>query len=256
MKSAYRTSVASLFLLAVLCGGLEARRLPRIKCDVPANAATRGVHEEAMRILNSIQLTEYRHKTNIDEKNGAYYCDCSGFVGYVLNRTVAKDDKKGPFGNGKSRPLAMDYEKGFSKAPTKSFLPCALPQGENFGPRWQQVVRVIDARPGDVVAWRHEKPKPGNTGHVVIVDHAPVIEKDGLVRMDIIDSTTLPSSDITKEKGKTGIGRRTMWFTVDKCGRPLGTVRGKRTAKPKVEAISIGRALPAAEKRTVTRRAA
>ena len=178
-------------------------------------------------------------------RRATYYCDCSGFVGYVLNRTVAKDDQKGPFGDGKMRPLAMHYEKGFAKSSEKF----------DEADRWQQVVRLIDARPGDVIAWRREKPKPGNTGHVVIVDQKPVVEKDGLVRVEIIDSTTLPSSDLAG-KGKSGVGRRTMWFTVDKEGRPLGTVRGKRTAKPKVEAISIGRALPATENRAAGRRAA
>src|SRR5262249_25129600 len=134
------------------------------------------------------------------------------------------------------------------------------PENPTSGARWQQIPRVADARPGDVIAWRHEVPKPNNTGHVVIVDKKPVVEKDGLVRMDIIDSTTLPSADITADKGKTGIGRRTMWFKVDSDGRAVSYVRGKRTAAPKTEAISIGRALPtsaaASEKRPAGRRTA
>jgi hypothetical protein len=36
-----------------------------------------------------------------------------------------------------------------------------------------------------------------------------------------------------------------MWFKVGSDGRAVGYVRGSRTSKPKVEAISIGRALPA-----------
>jgi hypothetical protein len=213
------------------------------------------VHDEAVRILESIKLTEYRHQTDIDEEKGAYYCDCSGFVGYVLNRTVAKGDGKGPFGNGKKRPLAMDYEKGFAAAPEKAPSPRPLPEGEGARPRWQRVGHAVDARPGDVIAWRHEVPKPGNTGHVVIVDQAPVLEKEGLVRVEIIDSTTLPSSDLAG-KGKSGIGRRTMWLAVDKDGQAVGTVRGKRTAKPKMEAVSIGRALTPVEKKTVSSRRA
>jgi hypothetical protein len=167
-----------------------------------------------------------------------------------LNRTVAKESGKGPFNNGRKKPLAMDYERGFEKAPEK-------PDGKSG---WQRIVRMADARPGDVIAWRHEVAKPNNTGHVVIVDQKPVVEKDGLVRVEIIDSTTLPSSDITKDKGKNGVGRRTMWFTVDAEGKAVGSVRGKRTAKPKNEAISVGRALPGAEaasdKHKVSRRAA
>src|SRR6185295_13938015 len=154
------------------------------------------------------------HKADIDEKKGAYYCDCSAFVGYVLNRTVAKDDAKGPFHDGRKKPLARDYEMGFAKAPGSA-------DGKGG---WQQVTRLTDARPGDVIAWRHEKPKPNNTGHVVIVDQTPVVEKDGLIRVGVIDSTTLPSSDLAGGKGKSGIGRRTMWFTVGKDGEPQGYV--------------------------------
>jgi hypothetical protein len=94
----------------------------------------------------------------------------------------------------------------------------------------------------------------------VIVDQTPIVEKDGVVRVAVIDSTTLPSVDIRGDKGKTGIGRRTMWFTVDKNGRPHGYIRGSRKSKPKVEAIAIGRALPGAksgnEKHAMGRRAA
>jgi hypothetical protein len=246
----FLTLCVSVISLAVFCGELAAREVPQPVGDTPANLAAKSVHDEATRILGTIQLTAYKHDTDIDEKNGRFYCDCSGFVGYVLNRTVSKDDKKGPFGNGNRRPLARDYERGFEKAPEN-------PTG---GARWQQIIRVADARPGDVIAWRHEVPKPNNTGHVVIVDKTPVVEKDGLVRMDIIDSTTLPSADLIGDKGKTGIGRRTMWFKADSDGRPVAYIRGKRTATPKAEPISVGRALPTkaatSEKHPAGRRAA
>jgi hypothetical protein len=199
-----------------------------------------------MRILTCIQKTGYKHATQIDETKGVYFCDCSGFVGYVLNRTVGKDDRKGPFHDGRKRPTAMEYEKFFAAAPSKT--------GGNG--RWQQIDRLADARPGDVIAWRHDVPKPGNTGHVVIVDDRPVLEQDGLVRVAVIDSTTLPSNDLTGDKGKSGIGRRTMWFTIGKEGQPLGYVRGSRAAKAKIESISIGRALSTKEKDVMASRAA
>jgi hypothetical protein len=236
-----RSTVLCGVMLTSCCSNLQARDWP--KDGAPANPATQRIHEEALRIVKSAKSTEYRHKTDIDEKKGAYYCDCSGFVDYVLSRTVAKDDKKGPLGDGKSRPLAMDYEKRFAASKT-----------DRSG-RWQKIERVSDARPGDIIAWRHEVPKKGNTGHVVIVDQKPDVEKDGLVRVAEIDSTTLPSSDITGEKGKSGVGRRTMWFKVDKDGRPTGYVRGTRSAKPKMESIAIGRALPATKSRMELRKA-
>jgi hypothetical protein len=232
-----------LLFVALSCGSLQAKDVAN--GDGPANAAARGVHEEAARILNSIQSTKYQHKTEIDETAGSYRCDCSGFVGYVLNRTVAKEDQLGPLANKKNRPLAMDYEKFFEAAPTKA-------KGEG---RWQQVVRLADARPGDVIAWRKEKPKPGNTGHVVIVAERPVVEEGGLVRVVMIDSTTKPQVDDTRAAGTSGVGRGTMWFTVDEQGRPQAHIRGSRNATPTVESISIGRPLPVAEK-PASRRAA
>jgi hypothetical protein len=239
-----RANAIVFVVAATLCSGVQAKRTADE--GAAANIETRGIHDEAMRILGSIKSTEYRHKTEIDESKGAYYCDCSGFVGYVLSRTVTNDGRKGPLANGKSRPLAMDYEKFFAAAPSKA-------GGDG---RWQRIERITDARPGDVIAWRHEVPKPGNTGHVVFVDQSPVMEKDGLVRVTVIDSTTLPSADISKDKGKSGIGRRTMWFKVDKDGVPVGYVRGSRTSKAKMEAIAIGRALPTKANVSSVRRAA
>jgi hypothetical protein len=117
------------------------------------------------------------------------------------------------------------------------------------------VLRLMDARPGDVIAWRKEKPRPGNTGHVVIVDQRPVLEDGGLVRVVVIDSTTKPLVDDTRAPDTSGIGRGSMWFKIDDEGRPVAHLRRSRTAEPVVESISIGRALPPAKKAT-SRRAA
>ena len=203
--------------------------------------------DEAQRILKGIKSTEYKHDTKIDEAKGSYYCDCSGFVGYVLNRTVGKNDHKGPLHNGDSRPVAMEYEKFFATAPREGRGKQPLAAGRAAGRTRGR---------GDVIAWAHAKPMPGNTGHVVIVGEKPVVESDGLVRVVVIDSTTKPQVDDTRAAGTSGIGRGTMWFKVDKEGRPQGYVRGSRKAEAKDEPISIGRALPTSEKPAVRRRAA
>jgi hypothetical protein len=91
---------------------------------------------------------------------------------------------------------------------------------------------------------------------VVIVAERPVVEKGGLVRVVMIDSTTKPQVDDTRAKGTSGIGRGTMWIKVDDNCRPVAYLRGSRTAKPKTEPISIGRALPAAETKPDKQRAA
>ena len=231
-----------LMLASVDCDRVSAGDIA--KDDGPANAASKQVFKEAERILKSIKVTEYKHATNIDEDKGVYYCDCSGFVGYVLKQTVAKDDPQGPLSNGTKRPTAMEFEKTFAAAPVKA----------EDGASWQKVERLADARPGDVIAWRHEVPKPGNTGHVVIVGERPTVDDDGLVRVVVIDSTTKPQVDDTRAARTSGIGRGTMWFKVDAEGRATAYLRGSKRAEPKSEAISIGRALPGPKK--AARRAA
>jgi hypothetical protein len=218
--------------IAACCTTLHARDVA--KTDGPANAASEQVFDEATRILNGIKVTKYKHETDIDEAKGVYYCDCSGFVGYVLKQTVAKDDPQGPLSNGKKRPTAMEFEKAFAASPAKA----------EDGGHWQKVERLMDARPGDVIAWRHEVPKPGNTGHVVIVGERPTTDDDGLVRVVVIDSTTKPQVDDTRAAGTSGIGRGSMWFKVDDSGKAVSYLRGSKKAEPKSEAISIGRALP------------
>src|SRR3954451_4880163 len=117
MKSNRGLALVGVIVVAMTRGKLQADDFSR--GETAANPAARSIHAEAGRILGRIQLTEYRHETAIDENKGTYYCDCSGFVGYVLNRTVARDDPAGPLGNKKRRPLAMDYEKALEAAPEK-----------------------------------------------------------------------------------------------------------------------------------------
>jgi hypothetical protein len=203
----------------------------------PANDASRQVWKEARRILDSIESTEYLHKTAIDEERGDYRCDCSGLAIYILNRTVAKGDPRGPLGDGRARPRAMHFYEAFAAAETH------LTQEVPGDARWLRVERVVDARPGDIIAWRREVVVPGNSGHVVIVDAKPVTEDDGLVRVVMIDSTTRPQVDDTRKRGESGVGRGTMWLKVDEDGRPVAYVRGSRDAEPVPVRISIGRAL-------------
>jgi len=231
-----RQVCAALVIVALTCGGLRAERHTEERG--PANPATEHIHEEVRRILHGLQETVYQHKTDINEEEGVYRCDCSGLGIYILNQTVAKDDPRGPLGDGKARPRAMHFYEAFAAAKTQATQ--RVPGG-----RWQRVERVVDARPGDIIAWRRDKVVLGNSGHVVIVDEQPVAEEDGLVRVVMIDSTTRQLVNDTRGKGESGVGRGTMWFKVDGEGRPVAYVRGERTAEAVTVRISIGRALTA-----------
>jgi hypothetical protein len=228
-----RQVCAALVIVALTSGGLRAES--HTEARGPANPATAHIHEEARRILHGLHETVYQHKTEIDEAEGVYRCDCSGLGIYILSQTVAKDDPRGPLGDGKVRPRAMHFYEAFAQAKTQA----------DGGGRWQRIERIVDARPGDIIGWRREIVVPGNSGHVVIVDEQPVAEDDGLVRVVIIDSTTRPQVDDTRGEGESGVGRGTMWFKADDEGRPVAYVRGSRDAAPTAVRISIGRANPA-----------
>ncbi|MCX7046496.1 MAG: hypothetical protein NTX50_13555 [Candidatus Sumerlaeota bacterium] len=102
---------------------------------------------------------------------------------------------------------------------------------------------MIDARPGDILAWESRNPKTGTTGHVIFIASIPKREANGLIRVTIIDSTSLPHSNDSRKKGESGIGEGTMWFGVDESGRPVQSYWSKPAGDPKKIPIAIGRAM-------------
>ena len=99
----------------------------------------------------------------------------------------------------------------------------------------------MDAQPGDVLARRATEIVPGeSTGHVMIIDAAPVEEKPGRIRVVVIDSTGRPHADDTRAAGTGGVGRGTIWVEVDHAGEPVG-LRARVDAKGPRMALAIGR---------------
>lgn len=192
------------------------------------------IASELHRILANLKHTEYSHPTIVDEARGDYRCDCSGLACYVLSRQLPEHYRKIPIAPGQKRQRAMDFHAFFA----------GLPGDEKGRDGWRRIVRLVDALPGDVIAWRALEPKVNNTGHVVLVDSTPQVMADGQVRVTIIDSTTNPHENDTRAKGQTGIGRGTMYFTVDREGKPvayrLTGPQGKLYERP----IAIGRPVP------------
>jgi hypothetical protein len=190
--------------------------------------------QEVRRILASTKTTEYSHRTEVDEAQGKYPLDCSGLACYVLEHKFLQHYKAVRVPKGQSRPCAIDFYRFFAG------LPAAPPRDG-----WQRVPRLLDAWPGDVLAWKADQPKPGSTGHVVFVDSAPTAEKDGQVRVDVIDSTSSGHGGDTRKPGQTGIGRGTMWFAVDANGQPTAYRWSSPRGKLQERAISIGRMVEA-----------
>ncbi len=132
------------------------------------------------------------------------------------------------------RPLALQFYDTFSAA-------SAEPAGTAG---WRHILRVADARPGDVFVWRLEHQEAGkDTGHVMIVDEPPVEDGENVYRVRVIDSSESPHSHDTRQTGTTGIGRGTMWFVTDSDGHPVGYHWKLRTGKLHDMTIALGRAV-------------
>lgn len=199
-----------------------------------ATTATAGdaVLAEATRIFATARATTYQHKTEVDEATATFDVDCSGFVGYVLGR-VAPDAKRELRAATVKRPLAKHYTEFFQS------LPIDAPKGH-----WRRVVRAVDLRPGDIVAWKrapdsHSK----NTGHTMIV-RAPVVAHDGVVEVPIFDSTATRHGrdDARAAASRSGVGRGTIALRVAADGSPIA-FRWAVTGKYRENAteIALGR---------------
>jgi hypothetical protein len=194
------------------------------------------VHAEARRILEEMKDSRYSHATRVDKDEESYEVDCSGFATIVLKAVAPRSLASVPRAAGHKRPRALEFHEAFAAAPAE----------EKGAKGWRRIERLADARPGDLLAWRREEIKPGeDTGHIVIVDEAPVREDDGQFRVIVLDSTGKPHGDDTRQSGATGVGRGTIWLTVDEAGRPAGFRWRARDGVLTRRPIAIGRAVEA-----------
>ena len=175
------------------------------------DAAGRQFLRRVESVVLSLKETGYKHSTRIDAVAGVFYCDCSGFLGYFLQKEfpeafAALRGEEAPW---RSRPLAVTFYETFFRA------------GGEKVPGWSQVKTLALAKPGDFVAWRKARLEQGTTtGHVLIMASDPVREEDGRYRVRVIDSTRRLHADDTRAAGSNGVGSGTMWFAVDESGKP------------------------------------
>lgn len=193
------------------------------------------VDAEARRVLSNVKTTSYSHTTHVDESQGLYQVDCSGFVDLLFKAVSPKQLKDLKARHSHKRPLADDYEQAFEEAPAK-------PNSSG----WEHIERIGDAVPGDILAWKNPAHKTGehtNTGHVVVIDERPVPAGERVYRVRVIDSTASPHGSDTRPEGQSGVGRGVIWLITDAAGKPLG-YRWKNPRGPIHEVpMAIGRAV-------------
>ncbi len=218
-------------ILAAILVALAHPALSRAAPQAPPSAV---VVREIGRIMANIKHTRYSHPTRVDEARGSYELDCSGLACYLLKRVLPEHYKSVTIPKGQARATAMNFHDYFARASTDT-------RGRDG---WRRIERILDARPGDILAWRASPPKPGATGHVVLIVGRPMLTPDRQVCVSIVDSTSTGHGNDTRPKGQTGIGRGLMWFVVDAQGKPIGYRWSHPQGTLQKRAIAIGRPVP------------
>jgi len=165
---------------------------------------------EAERQLDRMNASRYTHATHVDEANGTYEYDCSGFVGYALSNA----DPCGLSVLLHKRPDAGNF-----------YYHLVL-----FGPGpgsggWMSVSTPHELQPGDIIVWlKPDESDAKSTGHIMIVagTPGPNPEREGEILVTVIDSTTSPHADDTRKPGQTGLGKGTIGIMTGPSGLPSG----------------------------------
>jgi hypothetical protein len=182
--------------------------------DAPLGSSR--ILEELERIATNLRTSRYNHATVVNEREGRYEFDCSGFATWVLRRAAP-----GAYGSivarsKNARPLARDYYWELARAPAAERAPRGV----------RRVARIDEAQAGDMVAWL--KPtilKSPYTGHVGFLLSAPrpVPGMAGGFLVRIADASSYQHQDDDRfESGRTGFGSGTILLVADpETGAPV-----------------------------------
>jgi hypothetical protein len=232
-----KSTALGLGLALVLTAPPQTTRIGARADDAPAVTAQEKslpslLTAEAKRMIAEYPNTRYTHKTHIDRSQGICEVDCSGFVVTLLRHKSPKHLES--INTTHKRPLAEDFFAAF------------VPKQGAPARGWKRVDQVVDANPGDILAWvKLDRVEGDNTGHVMLVAAKPVAESPERFRVRIYDSTLHGHAHDERTKtGRSGIGEGTLWLDVDKQGRPIGYRWKSRTGNLHVAPIAIGRAVP------------
>jgi hypothetical protein len=171
--------------------------------------------EAAEHVLSTMKLSRYQHVTQVDEANGIYNFDCSGFVDYLLQQTLPDAlavIKYHP--NRLNRPYHQDYYRFFAR----------LGSMDNSG-EWHAVHGPSDLLPGDVIAWlRPNESNYNGTGHVMIVRSNPTVDskRSNELNTQIIDSTRSHHAFDSRVNGANGVGTGTISLVMNTTGNSVG----------------------------------
>lgn len=204
-----------------------------VHCFASPVSLSQEIYEEATRIFETMHETHYDHHSSIDEKQGYYSLDCSGFVCHILQKKAPMSLRVLPVDKHHTHARAQNFYDYFKSL-----------QNVSSQKEWMPILRIKDLEEGDIIAWKYDPSlQKKDTGHVVIVQQKPLLEEGNLYRIRVIDSSKGKHANDTRAKEKDGIGSGDMWFRVDESDYPIGLYWSSKEKKESQHPIAMGRAL-------------
>jgi cell wall-associated NlpC family hydrolase len=207
---------------------------PAAQSSEPRNAR---ILERVARIAESLRESKYNHATVVDEREGRYEFDCSGFVTWVLRRTAPGAHAALLSRSSRRRPLARDYYWEIARAPL----------GEKTPRGMRRISRIDEAEAGDIVAWlKPAELRSPHTGHVGFLLERPQALPDLLHAyvVRIADASSYQhDEDDRVGTGRTGFGSGVILLIADpQTGQPKAYGWfGRRSAYAFETSIALGR---------------
>ena len=183
---------------------------------------------EAETILSAIKDTDYSHKSFIDEKSVIYISDCSGFLVYIIKRTLPQSLEKVKISEGHKSRRAVNFYDTIIRAGNEK-VPC-----------WTRIFKLEDAAPGDILVWVNP-PNSGDSGHAMIIMAAPTPEGKQLFKIKICDSSKSPHGHDSRAPGSNGIGAGFIFIEINENGSPTAFRWSSMSSKNVSRPIVIGR---------------
>jgi hypothetical protein len=200
-----------------------------------SNSLAMRLAGEADFAVRNARDNAYVHEFDVKPEIGRYHTDCSGLLAHLLRRV---DPELELAIDGNKRPVAREYYRHFASAP-----PAGTASG---GEAWGRVIHGADLRPGDVIAREYNPPKPGATGHVLVVTGYPEpVYRDGRVvayDLRVVDDARHPHDEDTRRSGGAGgVGSGVVSLVVDSAGAISGLVRSRYRSGTGGGPIAVGR---------------
>jgi len=197
--------------------------------------AARKFYDRVSYIMGNLRETGYVHFQDkiMDENNGIYKYDCSGFVGDFVLKPALPDHYEDLVKNVKKfnrddRPRARGFYDYFNQILSK--------KTENRNDYWYVFTSIEEIRPGDIIVAKYDEQwrksmirncKRADTGHIMVAWDYPV-RSGKEYSLYVVDSSGSGHSDDTRKSSydivpnTSGIGKGMMWYGVNQReGRPV-----------------------------------